>query len=776
MLKLIKKSLVMLVALSMLLGTLSVPAFAEGEVVAPAETTLLAPPAGTYSSLSFGLNDSEGTALENTALSISSGVSGVYKNGSNVILDGDEITAGTFDLTATDGSATATQTMTVNELLYYEDFEDTEVGANANTTRLNKLDGTISTSSITTAANTVVVANDGAKNYAKPSTTSEILPIDLSSFAAGCKRIVIEATVKRGTSSYPITIKTTGTGNLELKYWSSNAAYWKHTAGNVELGHKMAKDDSWEKIKIELDLVNGKVKTFMGGSWRPEFSNDTWKNATPVSISFGLDIDDIAIYSGSAYTLPANTISGDSNIFAPKSGEYRKHDAYKVADSTGAEIANASISISNDLNGSLKVINGALAVSGEKALGGTTTLIAKNASGDFLAKKRVNVLAEQYSEDFEDATEDSTVTTARLTKLNGTASDLSIASTSSTATIANEDGRGNYADCVNTMDTPTMSVDLATLAADSDNIVIAAKIRPDATTAGRIWMGKTGDTSITNHIFAIRSRSAGKAGMYSYFDKAGVYNSANASTNLATNKNDGNWVDFRVEIDFSANTYSLYIAEQCAMDNWKMPCTPDADRRTVHFGMDVDDITVYSGEELFLETETERVSIPASGDYTYPVSATYNDGTALINLQVISDELSAEGNVITVIPSDEVKPYIVTLSDGFVKTDVKLHTDKDFITVNGNEYVEGTPVENGDNTISAYYGASDLPSGRNIVVAQYGTDSNGNKYLKDVKTNESANSKELIATLEATVADGDIIKVFVWIWNTLVPIKLTNIG
>lgn len=775
----LSKVLSLLLSLCMVFAMAAIPAMAEGEAAITGIGAIIAPPKGVLAAIPAGLVDAEGTAVASPTLTVGSGAEGVYKNAQNLIIDGDAVSGGSFALTATSGETSATQHVAVSDILYYEDFEDVTVPETGDvytsSSYLNKLDGTKATTRIDTKTTQKVLHSETfGKNYAE----STGLIIDLASILGETKVFTIEAMVRNPVRYYPIRL-TTSTGLFEFQFHSSRAnyAYYAAQGGATAYTYFNANDtfvsgtstsadtNPFVKTVFHIDLNSGVIKWWDGGTLEHTTTNvdaiNALKGDTAVRVSLGWEIDEICIYSGTPYTA-TGSISGPSTITAPESGKYTKQPTYKLLNASGNAVENATISLAKN-NACMKLMNNSLVVSGANVDTTPNYLVGTDANGDFIAKKEVKVSDIKYFEDFEE-----NVATADLTSLqtiNGTASEKTIASAENSIIT---EGDNHYAN--------GLSLNVDDFASGERYLTIKYKCKLNTAVTGGVfgYVRAYDDANMT-----IRKTDRGLVNMKATGDTS-PYTATNATSNVTTVYLSSTallsteWRDVVMVFDFETGAISTSILNKPLETKYFTNFQNKTGLRSISFSHYVDDVSVTTGKDFYIAQPELRLNIPGTGEETTAVTATYNDGTpaAITSITESYDGIETNGANVIVSSDAAVNAYTLTLSDGFVSSDVTVQSDKDYVLLNDEVVVENTALATGSNTVKAVYGASDLASGRQVIIAHYGNDEN--RSMKNVAIGTQSGNV-INANLTGTIESGDRIRVFTWIMDTLVPIKLVTI-
>ena len=522
-------------------------------------------------------------------------------------------------------------------------------------------------------------------------------------------------------------------------------------------------NETWVNVRVEIDSVNAEIAYYENGACKLSATKEEKDALTAMLLSrlqdirLGVQVDDIHIYTGKRSENSAlGSISGADKIAAPKAGEYSKYDGYKVLSGEGAVIENAILTYKGNIPG-VKFENGALYVNGSTVRAGSFTLTATTADGELLAKKQVEILPDRYAEDFDDVTVGEntvTITDTKLVKLDGTASTSSIATNGSVTT----NGSNNCA-------TGTIALN-TTPFANADVITIKYKAQRPTTSPNYMASFKTND----NKTIEIKYYSDG----YLYLRDTG---DSNKTHSLGVSTSNSTLYDFTVVLDFVNHTIKVNNGLPKAIAS--LANSKGLASFSLLQNAYVDDVSYFTGREVSLTPASARLTIPATGESTCSVAATYSDGTpaTITSITENYDGITTEGGTIKVASTAAVQPYTFTVSDGLMSADVTFQADKDVVLLNGAAFNNEDLVKGSSNTVSAAFGATDLEAGKRVIIAHYGKDANGKVYLKDVELSEiSTNSvKEVTASLTADAVEGDVIKVFKWNWNALAPINSVTI-
>lgn len=782
-----KNSILALVLTVAMIFAVNVPVMAAEVTTTPAGGTLYLPPAGQMSSVELGL-DVDGTPAEGVTSNITNNTAGVFKSGNSLILDGELTKAGSVTVNATAGGNTASSTMQVSPYILYEDFEDGTVGANVSTTKIEKLSASAEDKSMFASTSTALIAGDSNDRYSG-ATDVNLAANGLT--VSDNENVTVIATLNMNISAHITTgfalFDSNNTRLVELKLynantntyiWSRVSSTGQYSPNGVKPGADKSAGRSWATIRIELDFANKTYDVYLNDETTPFM--DDWpiynksnsgatitNNATLGKITFGTDFDDVQVYSGSLYE-SEDTIIGTETIYAPKAGSFAKVDGYNVVDSEASAIENATITLADSYAG-MQVRNNALLISND-VTAGKKTLIATDVNGDFLAKGVVNVDSDVYYEDFSDLATDATANTAKLEKLDGTASGNSIISTE-TPGVASGDNK--YADAKST----AMTIDLGDGTVKGGKFTFSADVRVTGLKHGTEFLVLKDSIGTILARYTYINAASGER-IKSRSDKDGGYVASGTDQGFTKwiDPPDGDWVNLRIEMNFDNSTYDFYVDNKLICDDWKIfnrggTVTNNGTFKTATCNSEIDNIVVYSGTPYTIVADEARLTIPAAGESSTSITAKYNDGTAVSNLvcTTATAGVTGEGNQVKVSSEAAVAPVTVTLSDGFVTGTATFEVDKNYVLVNGAEYTGGTALNTGSNSIYAVYGASDMEAGNIIYIARYSKDGELISLENFAKSQTTATMIE--ATLTDSFGENDFAKVFVWDDGTLKPLK-----
>ena len=768
--------LALLLAMAMIFAV-SVPVMAE-EATTPTGT-LFVPYKGQMSAIDLG-----------AAFSITDNTAGAFKSGNTLLLDGDITKAGSV-------TVNGTATMQVSPYVLYEDFEDGVVGNAVGTTKIEKLSTSVEDKSMFASTSTALVAGDSSNKYGAGNSNVSTINIPLGELCENGYngKVTISAKILRNNGDaaalYPGIAVLNGNSNLvyfcfdkatttsKLSTRGNEDGTSNGTAARKEVG--LLKTDAWIDMRLELDLKNGEYSAYIG-----DFELENYKmigTPTEVSLSnctllFGINVDDISIYSGVPYE-NVNTITGTKTILAPAEGKYSKIDGYKVTASDSSVVNNPNIALVGSYEGMI-VRDNALLISND-VTAGEKVLLATDANGEFLAKDSVEVLPYVYYEDFEDAEENTGITSTKIGAVSNSVSAKTMFATpanSAEPVIAVLDGNKYAAGNGDAGDIKAINASLgADMPADvnSGKVTVSAKVYRTSEDGSDAYPGIYVYDSNGKALLDIRFIT--KAGntttaIWSKYQADGTSKSGNGSQIGAMNHN--RWVDVALELDFNAKTYSLYIdGTVTGVNGYTMANSTAASGviGSVQFGVAADEIAICSGTPVSITADAERFTIPATGENAYTINAKYNNGTVVSNLSCSTDAkyVSISGNTVSVSSDAGLVPVTVTLSDGFVTGTVTYETDKNYVLLNGAEYDGSAALVAGSNTVYAVYGASDMKAGNIIYIARYSKDGNLTKVEKIVASETTA--QVIDAELTDSFNAGDTVKVFLWNDATLKPLR-----
>ena len=253
---------------------------------------------------------------------------GVYINKNKLALDGSSITTGNFTLKETESEQAACDAFVMNER-FFEDFEDAEANALANTARLEKLDGSAASTSLVPAEATTIVLEDASGNNYVDACTAPFT-INLGDGTIGNNYMTVSAKIKREDNVGGIMFTLMGengayladlrlrarTGNV-MSYYDSNGAYTRDT---VE-PYNPFPIGTWAEFRVTLDFTQKTYSAYINDV----IVCDNWKmitqGATTLnSVACNYMMDDIAIYSGEktevaiVSEMPSNVTVSQENI------------------------------------------------------------------------------------------------------------------------------------------------------------------------------------------------------------------------------------------------------------------------------------------------------------------------------------------------------------------------------------------------------------------------------------------------------------------------------
>ncbi len=343
-----KKLTAILLATSLLMGSAAVSAAPTAGTIA-GETSILVPPSGVATSLSYDLLDSDGNVVDGAEFSANGLPNGIYSVGNSLLIDGTEAAGGSFTLSAAGKSVLAESVVTVGDLLYVEDFEDGTVGGNVQTAKLKKLDGTPG-SSLAQSTSTGIIKEDTLvpnNLYAHGDKGSQVVDIDLGTAAQGAKHLTIKMKIQNPVQSdaaFAIDLKDS-LGKQIVSFgarytWNCLANYYgaEGNYGGAVTGCALPAGQ-WFNVQIDLDL--SAVVSVTGGTRYGKYSvsvngvtyysnfavmgTHTDPAAYFQTMSIGFPVDDIMIYSGTPVTTPSiegslpetMTVSSDKTTVIP---------------------------------------------------------------------------------------------------------------------------------------------------------------------------------------------------------------------------------------------------------------------------------------------------------------------------------------------------------------------------------------------------------------------------------------------------------------------------
>lgn len=633
----ISSLLAMFLTLCMLMSMAYVPAYAA-DTLTPAETTLLAPKSGqnTYVAYEETL-ETEGTLPK-----------GVYVQNNKIVLDGDEVTGGTFKVNG--------QNVTVADTLYYEDFQDETENATqgaVKNTKFKKLDGTDAASFVTSTAKGIVAKEDN-NLFASGTINEAIYSADFGESLQNVKRLTIKLRFRKNQASntpnlfYAYTqtggliynFGTRSTGDILVNNYHANAGDVSVTYDPI-MGGGGYSNDAWHTMRIELDFSKVRSEgdqTYYGqcAVYVDDVKQFTSSNnaGNPVnngdfailaneptaylkSLTFGVPVDDIEIYSGT----PCGdfyTLDGDSTLLAPPKDTISKID-YKTLGVDGNELSGITYSVSNAPDG-VSVDGNSVVLLGATVKSGTFTLNSHDGTGRKIASKDITIHPTRYYADFEDATTSSEAKNYAFKNLDGSDAGSGAMATSS-GTIA-EEGGNKYVS--GAKGAGNAVVDLGTAAQNATKLTVELRGQNTVESTAAYSMIFVGDSN-DKCVFNMDIRATNNTCQLSF-------NSNGDSQKIdAINASVGSWIDFRLELDFTtlnaagdrAGSYTLYGNENVLgniKDYW-MPAQHSkgtyAKKVSVGFNY-ADEIAVYSGVKYTTEytiSGADTLVVPESGKF-----------------------------------------------------------------------------------------------------------------------------------------------------------------
>ncbi len=418
-----KKLTAILLATSLLMGSIVVSAGSAGGSITPNETKILVPPSGINTMLSYQLSDSEGNSVEGANFTATGLPDGILSAGHSLIIDGTNAQSGSFTYEATGEGASAQSTISVADVRYYEDFEDGTVGASVQTAKLKKLDGTAG-ESLAQSTSVGVIAEDSlisGNHYASGSKGAQVVNIDLGTAAQGAKHLTIKMKIQNPVQSdapFAITLSDSeskalvsfgarSTWNCLINYYTAEGVYTSSAIPGCGLAA-----NTWFDVQIDLDLSEtvsvtggtryGKYTVSVNGT--PYYSNyavrsdHTNPDAYLKTLSIGFPVDDIMIYSGKPMTTPSMTggvpeyltVSQDKTTVATADVVVSPFDAVPDMTSTTQGIS---------------VEDGRISIAPQTATGSTTLAASFLENSAFaLSQNFGTTLSAAMEEDFEDET------------------------------------------------------------------------------------------------------------------------------------------------------------------------------------------------------------------------------------------------------------------------------------------------------------------------------------------------------------------------------------
>lgn len=245
----------------------------------------------------------------------------------------------------------------------------------------------------------------------------------------------------------------------------------------------------------------------------------------------------------------------------------------------------------------------------------------------------------------------------------------------------------------------------------------------------------------------------------------------------------GEWKNFKLvadidkgEFSFSVDGEDIYAKDENGGGKvFKFYSTvTDTSVASVKVEIPADDIKIYTGETVTLTPDVVTLNVPAQGGNTQTVSASFSDSTMgtpnITNIITDNEKVTGDTTALNIDANVSLaKDVTVTVSDGFMSGSAKMPLLKDYVLMNSALVTDGTALDAGamaDITVTAAYGSSRLSGTNRIVIAKYTTGG----VLEDVVLGDIG-SNDLTASMTNIPVTTDCVKVFVWSWNTLKPIK-----
>ena len=223
-------------------------------------------------------------------------------------------------------------------------------------------------------------------------------------------------------------------------------------------------------------------------------------------------------------------------------------------------------------------------------------------------------------EDFEDGTVGNEVFTTKIEKLSASAEDKSMFASTSTALVAgdssNKYGAGNS-------NASTVIIPLDSLSENGYNgkVTITAKIRRNNGDAAALYPGIAVLSGTSNLVYFCFDKATTTSALSTRGNSDGTSNGTSNREFVGALKTDA-WIDMRLELDLKNGEYSTYVGDTIKIENYKMIGTPanvSLSNCTLQFGVNVDDISIYSGvpfENTNTITGTKAILAPAAGKYS----------------------------------------------------------------------------------------------------------------------------------------------------------------
>ncbi len=699
--------------------------------------SILAPGNGKAAKLDYKVLDLDGNAVSGLALTSNNLPEGVAIENNSLVVFGSVVKSGTFTLKATgaNGTVYGEKTVTVQPTVYFEDFEGLQQGAS------------VANSSIASAETVGTVAKEENGNlYASGSKNSNVAHIDFGAAAKGATDLTIKTKFKVDQLANIYTLFNAWDGNgseiyrVGTRTTRSQIINWMGPDGNQLTGASPGiglNVNTWYDMEIRLNFTNPKTITpasgdpyilygtysvIVGGTnhWM-DYAMIGKYDTTYVAnngygyiktLKFGVDVDDVQIYSGSDYVSPY-TLSGAETLVIPEEGTYSKMP-YTVTES-GAAVNDVILSVSESVSG-VKLVDGGVILS-SAAEAGEFDVIAKNASGKIYGTKKVKIVSPNFISAGKDYT---------------------------TASIA-----------------APATIDLAGVAANCSVVTLKGEYKWDGATEGILIQALNADgTNMTD----VRV-SSGQKGFYSYWGTTGAYGVERYGPAPY-----GEWTGFYITLNLTTGQYTFYtLGADGYIQKMKNKIINAGVPTSIKFGSPLRNAVLYAGNEFSILSEVEAVEIPGAGTKTTALSAKYSDGSAVSGLTVSTEAegFTANGANLTADASAALGKINVTLSDGFVSKTVALDTFKDYVLVNGNVMEAGATIPAGNAVVKVCYGDTRNSSRADALAAHYTSD----VVLAVPAVGTTQADGTSVAEFTANLKAGEKVKAFLWNAVTLNPIR-----
>lgn len=633
--KMFKKASALILALCMVLTTLALPVFADGETIV-GDANIYRAPVGKTQKIEYSVVDSSSAKVDGITWSVSE-YEGVSIDQNGVLSVSGSVAAGEITITATkEGAALATKTVTILEKTeIYSDvdrfFDDFEVYKDdEKIVRRTVSPGRSSIKYADLSGTGLFVGKEANGNtYAKATGLC---------YWGGTATFFIEPTVDGGKQYLPDASVVTIDGRFKTEsasasdqsiMWFENAGLKLAYVASAESGKADIYDraaskklatvntNEWFDLRVEFDHSNATYDVYLNNIevvTAGVMTNNLHIGAGSRGNGFyiGASVDDLAIYNGRNADVVENVeISGDANIYRAPVGTTQKI-AYtaEVPEGTIWSLNGAPAGVTIDQNGILKA-EGSVS-------SGTSFNIQLINSGVVIGTKEISIPAKpelypggtvigRYFEDFT-RYDGTTVTNQGDIKFT---SGLTATKTSDGNVYAKaylEPGAswtsqtGKSLLLVNSWNPGNQYMP------DASNVVVEGKFMAETPTGGEHWPIMNHDGLGIHIYYEFKDGEDYARVLFAENDAEG-----NPVATVVANVKTNEWFNARLELDYTDYTYSVFVDDvRVVKDKSLKEQAKLKDRMTI--AISVDDFAMYNGTKNASFVDEKAAVITKNGE------------------------------------------------------------------------------------------------------------------------------------------------------------------